>query len=762
MNIPISMWQKRRGTAARTVHHLAPVTERREMPETRLQRMFKLVVAALLLQATAWAETVGVFFDGRVEPIKFAADEVRAALESLKFTVEMLPLSTLTQAYGKKKVVIALASDPTASAVLQAQMGSLPAGLGEQAYGLRTTTAPQKAYWALGGDANGAMYGGLQLAENLRFERFSGTYTLQESPAILRRGIKLNLPWDRGSVTYGRSSASGINHAIHQVWDMTFWTTWLDEMARHRYNVLSLWSNHPFTSLIKLPDYPEVAIQDVTDFDGKRKAMSIDEKIEFWRKVMAYAKARGFEFYLFNWNIWTDGASGKYRITDEKSKAATSPATIAYMRKCMSTLLETYPGLDGFGITQGEHMSENDAENSAFLAQTYGLGLADYARTNPARKFTFIHRWHLADFKEIKDNFSELFTLPNVKFEMSYKYSLAHMYSAARPQRMQETQVRALLEHHLKSWLTVRNDDFYYHNWGDPDFARAYLNGMIAKGDWFAGFYLGADGYCPTRTFFSKNRATQGQLEIQRQWYMFMLWGRLSYNPGTSDQVFRQHLALRYPNVSSEDLFRAWARASRGLPKVGDLITGTLGRDNQWWPEACQSNDGFLTAADFGKASASKGSKLASIAETASGRLAGKRSTYAVADEIEGDALEALSLVGPLRATPDTELSGAIDNIKAMSYLSIYYAHKIRGATHLQAGDRANARNALGAGYWWWRSYSDLMDKMYTGMNMARSADLPHWRYHDAAVLKEYTSNGGAGIPDRPRVNNPAVSFPAD
>ena len=121
--------------------------------------------------------------------------------------------------------------------------------------------------------------------------------------------------------------------------------------------------------------------------------------------------------------------------------------------------------------------------------------------------------------------------LPNVTFELSYKYSLAHMYSIPLPQRMSDNHIDPLREHHLKSWLNLRNDDFYYHNWGDPDFVRAYLNGIINKGDWFAGFYMGGDGYTPTRTFFSKNSATQGILDVQRQWYMYMLWGRLSYNP---------------------------------------------------------------------------------------------------------------------------------------------------------------------------------------------------------------------------------------
>ena len=152
--------------------------------------------------------------------------------------------------------------------------------------------------------------------------------------------------------------------------------------------------------------------------------------------------------------------------------------------------------------------------------------------------------------------------------------------------------------------------------------------------------------------------------------------------------VFKNHMALRYPEVSSENLFAAWARASSGLPKVGDLITGTLGRDNQWWPEACQSDDGFLTVADFGEAKASKGSALGSIAETASGQLNGKKSAYAVADEIEADALSALALVNPMKASANTDLGVTINNIKAMSYLTLYYAHKIRGATHLKAKEK--------------------------------------------------------------------------
>jgi hypothetical protein len=293
----------------------------------------------------------------------------------------------------------------------------------------------------------------------------------------------------------------------------------------------------------------------------------------------------------------------------------------------------------------------------------------------------------------------------------------------------------------------VRNDSFYFVHWGDPEFARAYLRGLPGQGDWFRGFLMGADGFCPTKTFYSKNRSAQGLLEVQRQWYLYMLWGRLAFNPATPDAVFQNHLARRYPEVHAENLFTAWSLASRGLPKATELVHGKLTLDFHWWPEGCQSKDGFVSAAQFGDANPGKGSTLCSIAQSAANACNGGKSSYALADEIEADALAALSAVKTMQAAPHTELCVTLDNLKAMSYLTIYYACKIRGATHLKAKEQAKARDALGTAYCWWMKYSSLMDSLFTGMKMQRTKDLPDWHTHDHAVLKEYTDLGGQGTP---------------
>jgi len=41
-----------------------------------------------------------------------------------------------------------------------------------------------------------------------------------------------------------------------------------------------------------------------------------------------------------------------------------------------------------------------------------------------------------------------------------------------------------------------------------------------------------------------------------------------------------------------------------------------------------------------------------------------------------------------------------------------------------------------------------LMDEMYEGQANQRSKPvLPNWHFQDADVLKEYTENGGIGLP---------------
>jgi hypothetical protein len=708
-------------------------------------------VLALALPMMVCAETVGVFFDPAVAQIKFAAGDVKAALEKQKFTVEMLPLSALKAAYANKKVVIALASDAAATAVLTSQGGSNISSLGEQAYALRTTKTPQKSYWALGGDANGAMYGGLQIAENITFDGWSGTYHESVSPDFLQRGVKLNLPMDKRIPTYsGYMGNTSTQHAVSNVWDMKFWETWIDQQARNRYNILSVWVHHPFPALVKVPGYEKACLPGIEGFFGySDPSLTLEKRIAFWRQVMNYAHSRGFSFYFFCWNVAAEYAEDMYPgvITETED----NPKTLDYLSKCMTALLETYPELDGFGISAGDNMKLPKNQRPEWTWKAYGKAAYEYATNNPSRKFSILHRGLGTSLKDVYKDWSPLTNLPNFKFEYSIKYANAHMFSTLT-HRWYESDMADANVNAQKTWLTLRNDDFFYLDMGDPEFVRGFLNGIPYR-KVINSFYIGSDIYHPTRTYWCKDPAMNGQLEIERNWYIQMLWGRLAYDKNLSDDVFKKHLAQRFPQVSAETLFKAWAMASRPLPKVQELTQGSWGLDAHWYAEASlYPNSGkthFRYLDDFiaTKVARTSSSDLCSIADTAAGKCGTKKSSYQLADEMEADAESALALINGLSSQGDPRLEAKINNIKQLAYIATHFAYKIRAATYKAADQKANARAAMGKAYCWWMKYVNSMDAMYQS-NKFRTVEIkPDWHYADALQLKDYTDLGGVGIP---------------
>lgn len=113
-----------------------------------------------------------------------------------------------------------------------------------------------------GGDATGAMYGGLDVAEAIRINALSELAEGERRPHIERRGIKFNIPLDLRTPSYS-DNADSFQANIPEVWSVAFWHEFLDEMARHRYNVLTLWNLHPFPSIVRVPEFPDVALNDV-------------------------------------------------------------------------------------------------------------------------------------------------------------------------------------------------------------------------------------------------------------------------------------------------------------------------------------------------------------------------------------------------------------------------------------------------------------------------------------------------------------------
>ena len=529
-----------------------------------------------------------VTYDDQLPAVAFAAREIGTAL--LARSSE----SGSTRRAGRprsNKISFVLAVQGPEASRLVASLGIAPLPAGSaQSYSIRKTRSStgETIYVVLGADPAGTMYGGLDLAEAIRMHTLSGLGDSDRVAAIARRGIKFNLPLDYRTPGYSDAGDSAQQN-IPVMWSMNFWHQFLDAMARDRFNVLSLWNEHPFPSMVKVPEYPAVALDDVkrttipfdssynlTGSDIVRAAglahletvrvMTIEQKIQFWRNVMQYAHDRGIEVYIVTWNIFTWGAEGKYGITS----AQDNPVTIDYFRESVRQMLITYPLLAGFGISAGEHMHlpPDDLANITWLWSTYGEGIRDVKTLQPDRSIRLIFRFLQKSYQPITRVWSDY---PDV-LDFEYKYSSAHMYS--EPQPPFAAKAIQTLPPDRRLWLTFRNDDIYSFRWGDPDYVRAYLKGLPGP-EKLAGTLMGSDGYIGGRDFSSIDSAKPPQLLIDKDWLSFMLWGRLGYDPTLPDSLFRQALQTRYPDASSTDLLAASVHRQGLFRRLLDSSGGT-------------------------------------------------------------------------------------------------------------------------------------------------------------------------------------------
>ena len=544
------------------------------------------LLVAMLYLCPVHAGVAYISLQPESAPASFAADEVAAALREKKFKVARANggvdvLRTRDELVRVYFLPLALAeSGASKNRLIQTP----PESLAPEGFSLRhASQSASHNFFIYSGDPGGAMYGGLELAEQIRTRGVDGVVDTDRNPYMAMRGTKFNIPLDLRTPSYTDMSDSAQAN-IATVWDFDFWRAYLDALARDRYNYVALWNLHPFPSMVRVPEYPDVALKDVwrskirfaEDYDTNAtglvtpamladkeivRHLTIEQKIDFWRRVMSYAKDRNIDFYVVTWNIFTYGVDGKYGITD----AIDNPKTVDYFRASVREMFRTYPLL----ARHRSHHRREHGRDASFEAKekwafdTYGAGVLDAARAEPQRQFRLIHRQHQSRAPDIAATFAPLTRQPNVDFVFSFKYAQAHVLSSTT-----QTFHRGYLESlgDLKTLWTLRNDDALLFRWAAPDFVREFMKNIPYEKS--QGYYYGSDMWVWGREFLSRESPAPRQLEIDKHWLHFLLWGRLGYDPSLDNERIAALIEQRFPGVDGRKLF------SRLAGRVDDLPAG--------------------------------------------------------------------------------------------------------------------------------------------------------------------------------------------
>ncbi len=560
-------------------------------------------------------------------------------------------------------------------------------------------------------DETGAMYGTLDLAEQIRMkEGLAGLEEKVSNPRFAFRAIKFNLPWS----AYRPSEHPAMNLHMETCRDLRFWQRFLDMMAENRFNVLSLWNLHPFTYMIRPKDYPQAC------------PFSDDELARwqrFWRRLFAMAKDRGIETYIVNWNIVVSPEFAKAHGVKERND--TSELVREYTRQCVTQVIDEYDNLTGLGVTLADWMNNmTPREREDWIEETFVAGMKQARR--PVK---FIHRSVLAGSPTEMRRVIDAAQLSDpvwveVKFNWSHGHStprlaITHDYLSGQ---IDERFWNPKPTNYRIAWM-IRNEDFFILRWGQPDFIRRHI--AINGHDYVGGYFVGSEGYIPAKEYAHRpDEHVTWQYAFERQWLFYKLWGRLLYDPCTPDEVFACEFDRRYGGAAGERLLEAYALVSRMPLRLASFHAAT-------WDYTLYS-EGFL--APVQTQFDDKVSPFISIdelidhktldptylsipdyvtclvdGETMEGSL---MTPVELADELERDGKTALHLVGALPAgagdgSPARECE--IADIQAWAHLSLYFAEKLRAGVALETFRRmkdsrrkeeAVTRLKKAAGHW--------------------------------------------------------------
>ena len=687
--------------------------------------MMKKVLPFVLCAVTAFAEP-------HVRHSATATPRELFASERLQAAVKDLP--------GDEQILLATRMDPLLKAYDKQVPDFWPDA--KEAFLLRRIG---NTIIVAGYDPSGVLYGAMELTDRVRAAHaLPAELDYEDHPQLKLRGTALGL--QRPEITYEGAEYDYRYTQDEFPWfyDKAAWTKFLDLLATQRYNTLYLWNGHPFTSLLKLPKYPEAQ---------ELPTAQLEKNIAMFRWLTAEADKRGIWVLQGFYNIHLSHTFARAHGVPFHLSAPTPLAT-EYTRYCISEFIREYPNV-GIFMTLGEAMGPHYGAQWATQAIVPGVkdGLAELEKQvgHPVSEPPIVIRAHATDIQDVMRAVKPLYS----NFDTMWKWN---------GESLTWTNIRGPVKERFQELVAGSNttivnihllSNLEPFRWGDPDFVRQTVLNFQRIG--IGGLHL-----YPLRYWewpYTADNTTPRLMQTDRDWIWFQSWSRYAWNPNRDPDkekaYWAQQFADRFGTLDAgKHLLAAYELSGICAPKLLPRIGITEGNREVFslgmtMPQLIDAKR-FNPAETLWTGDAPDGERLDEyVANEVNHKPHHGETPLGVAAEVAASSAKAVAeaeAAAPgISADARPEYERVVNDMRAIAALMAYYNHKTQAAELVMRFgydhdkvDLEKAEPLLAASVEDFKRLTELTEKTYIGaagmvtsqrqIPVRGGPDTNHWR----------------------------------
>lgn len=423
--------------------------------------------------------------------------------------------------------------------------------------GFYIESCPARLTVISGGSETGALYGCMELKERVeRMGEMPAEITFGDAPVFKLRGPAVGLQKTKVEaprLTYEYPITPG---RFPWFYDREMWTKFMDMLLDMRCNVLYIWSGHPFSSLVKVPDYPEALEVTEEEFQQNR---------ELFGWLTKECDRRGIWVVLKFYNIHIPLPFARAHGL-ELLQSNISPLVADYTRQSIREFIKSFPHI-GLMVCLGEALRGTQNKTDWFI-DTIIPGVKDGVReAGLAEEPPIILRGHDCDpigaMEEAKKKYTNLYTMWKYNGE-----SLTTYYPKGNWQKIHQSLSGLGTTHIMNIHILADLEPFQFN-------APLYIQKCVQAGQ----NRYGCNGLHLYPLFYwdwpyTPDKVSPRLLQMDRDHIWFAAWFRYAWNPDRDENtereywenVFARHYGIS--RESAEKLLAAQENAAQCAPKL--------------------------------------------------------------------------------------------------------------------------------------------------------------------------------------------------